>query len=313
MSLYDDASLVFYPSGYKASKAYSLKPTDGSGDLTFTRASTATRVNESGLIEEVASNVPRIDFTSGCGNLLLESQRTNVIIYSTDITSNSAYLLGDTTNTSGQTSPAGGTDAYLIAEDSTTAQHFIDFGRSSTTTNTSVTSSFFIKPSGRNKIRITNYNNLVNQFGWVELDLSNNSFIQSSIGGNVSYVSYTITDFPNGWKRVSLTTIKASSIYFYTIRLNFLDNSGNLSYLGDGASGAYVYGIQQEHNAAYPTSLINTSGTAVTRVVDSASVTTPAGVTQITETFGNGSTNVITSIPATYTASLGNIQSVIMI
>ena len=57
MSTYNDASLIYYPSGYKASKAYSLKPTDGSGDLTFTRASTATRVNEQGLIEGVRTNL----------------------------------------------------------------------------------------------------------------------------------------------------------------------------------------------------------------------------------------------------------------
>ena len=35
MSLYDDASLIAYPSGYKEDKIYSIKPTDGSGDLTF--------------------------------------------------------------------------------------------------------------------------------------------------------------------------------------------------------------------------------------------------------------------------------------
>jgi hypothetical protein len=51
MSTYNDASLIYYPSGYKAGTAYSLKPTDGSGDLTFTRASSATRVNAAGLIE----------------------------------------------------------------------------------------------------------------------------------------------------------------------------------------------------------------------------------------------------------------------
>jgi len=56
MSTYDDASLIYYPSGYKAGTAYSLKPTDGSGDLDFTRASTATRVNEQGLIEGVRTN-----------------------------------------------------------------------------------------------------------------------------------------------------------------------------------------------------------------------------------------------------------------
>ena len=57
MSFYDDASLIMYPSGYKEDKIYSLKPTDGSGDLTFTRASTATRVNAEGLIEGVRTNL----------------------------------------------------------------------------------------------------------------------------------------------------------------------------------------------------------------------------------------------------------------
>ena len=57
MSTYDDASLIYYPSGYKAGKAYSLKPTDGSGDLDFTRASSATRVNAEGLIEGVRTNL----------------------------------------------------------------------------------------------------------------------------------------------------------------------------------------------------------------------------------------------------------------
>jgi hypothetical protein len=57
MSFYDDASLIMFPSGYKEDKIYSLKPTDGSGDLTFTRASSATRVNEQGLIEGVRTNV----------------------------------------------------------------------------------------------------------------------------------------------------------------------------------------------------------------------------------------------------------------
>jgi hypothetical protein len=46
------------PSGYKASKLYSAKPTDGTGDLTFTRTgSTATRVNESGIIEKCRTNL----------------------------------------------------------------------------------------------------------------------------------------------------------------------------------------------------------------------------------------------------------------
>jgi hypothetical protein len=57
MSFYEDASLVLVPSGYKTSKVYSAKPTDGAGDLVFTRtADTATRVGPNGLIEKVRTN-----------------------------------------------------------------------------------------------------------------------------------------------------------------------------------------------------------------------------------------------------------------
>ena len=56
-SFYEDASLVVIPSGYKTSKIYAEKPTDGSGDLTFTRASGATRVGPNGLIEKVRTNL----------------------------------------------------------------------------------------------------------------------------------------------------------------------------------------------------------------------------------------------------------------
>ena len=56
-SFFDEASLVMIPSGYKNQKVYSVKPLDGSGDLTFSRASAATRVASNGLIEKVRTNV----------------------------------------------------------------------------------------------------------------------------------------------------------------------------------------------------------------------------------------------------------------
>lgn len=57
MALFESASLVVTPNGIKESKLYSIKPTDGSGDLTVTRATSATRVNSAGLIEEVPYNL----------------------------------------------------------------------------------------------------------------------------------------------------------------------------------------------------------------------------------------------------------------
>jgi len=68
MSFYSDASLVMIPSGYKTSKVYSAVPTDGSGDLTFSRtADTATRVGPDGLIEKVRTNLATYsnDFSNG--------------------------------------------------------------------------------------------------------------------------------------------------------------------------------------------------------------------------------------------------------
>jgi hypothetical protein len=55
--LYSAASLVLIPSGYKVSHLYAERPLDSNGDLTFTRASNATRVAPDGLIEKVRTNL----------------------------------------------------------------------------------------------------------------------------------------------------------------------------------------------------------------------------------------------------------------
>jgi hypothetical protein len=55
--LLNSASLVLIPSGYKEDVVYSAVPTDGSGDLSFTRASNGTRVNSAGLVEVVPWNL----------------------------------------------------------------------------------------------------------------------------------------------------------------------------------------------------------------------------------------------------------------
>jgi len=61
MSFFDDASLAFLPSSGagKDGKAYSIKPTTGAGDFTFSRGSNlaATRVGPTGLIEKGRENL----------------------------------------------------------------------------------------------------------------------------------------------------------------------------------------------------------------------------------------------------------------
>lgn len=55
--LLNSASLVLIPSGYKEDIVYSAVPTDGSGDLSFTRASNGTRINSAGLVEVTPWNL----------------------------------------------------------------------------------------------------------------------------------------------------------------------------------------------------------------------------------------------------------------
>jgi hypothetical protein len=90
---FDQASLVMVPSGYKNGKVYSQKPLSTDGELTFTRSNdTATRVNSSGLIEKV---------------------RTNLLTYSNDF-SNAVWSKVRVALTGGQSDPFGGTNAWKM-------------------------------------------------------------------------------------------------------------------------------------------------------------------------------------------------------
>ena len=82
-------SLVIVPARFKSGTLYSEIPT-ANGDFTVTRATTATRVNASGLIEVVASGIPRLDYPlgGGCPALLVEPSGTNGILNSENTATN---------------------------------------------------------------------------------------------------------------------------------------------------------------------------------------------------------------------------------
>jgi hypothetical protein len=92
--MYDKASLALIPSGYKDSELYSVLPANGDGDFEHIRTSTATRVNKDGLIESVAIDTPRLDYTGNCPHLLLEPQRRNLFADS-DLSGLSPTTSGD--------------------------------------------------------------------------------------------------------------------------------------------------------------------------------------------------------------------------
>ena len=268
MSTYDDASLIYYPSGYKASKAYSLKPTDGSGDLTFTRASTATRVNESGLIEEVAANVPRLDNSQGgCSSLLLEPQRSNLLLRSEEF--NTDWFIGANVLSSNvSSSPVGLINASKIAANSANSSHFFESVIYSVTTSSTYTYSCFVKSAGSNFFQLatsTGFSSAYQNF-----NLSNGTLA----GGNVASFGYSssIQSYGNGWYRVSLTATSTSTSARFLCVTILADVARNAPFIGNNTDGIYTFGHQKELGS-YPTSYIPTLGTAVTRVADSATKT----------------------------------------
>ena len=94
MSLLTQASLVLTPNAVKASKLYSIIPSNGNGDMTVVRATTATRVNSSGLIESVAANVARLNYDGSCPSILVEPQRTNRLLNSDVVVTQSITTAG---------------------------------------------------------------------------------------------------------------------------------------------------------------------------------------------------------------------------
>ena len=246
MSVLDQASLVLIPSGYKASKLYSVVPTSGAGDLSFSRSTQATRINESGLIESVGVNVPRIDFTGGgCGKALLEPQRTNNLAYSNDFT-NAAYIkdAGVTIGSTSEVSPSGDSDASRI--DVTNSGRIYN----NTTSNT-WSSSVFLKAG---------------TFSYFELAGQKIDLVLGTIVGD----SNTIKNYGNGWYRCSIqvTTTRPFQVIAYP----------NSSYSSHTDSGNYYMAFAQEELGSYPTSYIPTAGSTVTRTAD---LSTTSGLSSV--------------------------------
>jgi len=265
MSTYDDASLIYYPSGYKASKAYSLKPTDGSGDLDFTRASTATRVNESGLIEEVAANVPRLNtpLSGGCSSLLLEPQRTNTLLNSEDLNS---WLKLDTSVTSNSTtSPDGTTNADTLTATGAGSLSHLVYQNLAFVSGSSYTLSVFAKANTSNYIQLVFAGNLIAN-SYANFDLSSGTITASA------FVTAKIENYGSGWYRCSISATSAASTTNSQIiyLINSPTASRGQSFVQSGES-VYLWGGSFE-NGSFPTSYIPTTSTAVTRVVDGLSV-----------------------------------------
>lgn len=277
MSIYDKASIALIPSGTKASKLYSVLPANGDGDFTHIRGSIATRVNKDGLIENVGSNIPRLDYplTNGvvgdCPHLLLEPQRLNYSNY-TEALSN--WVDENVTTTDNQAvSPDGSVNASKIVENSSNTFHFISKLISSQTAANNLVFTCFLKKGTRTNayVYFRTYNN-ANRYG-ISVNLENGTITDTETSGSPVNVETSVTAYGNDWYRVKVRMYQVSGTATMLIgpNNNTTINGINNTYQGDGSSYIYAWGTQLEVGN-YETSYIPSpnSATQVTRSPDAS-------------------------------------------
>jgi hypothetical protein len=292
-------SLLLIPNRYKSGVLYSQLPESGAGDFSVVRATTATRVNASGLLESVASGVPRLDFgVSGCPVLLVEASGTNLTSWSEDFT-NADYILNEITVTANfAAAPNGEMTADKLVESVANSTHEFNKATSlgGSVDNSTYAISFYLKANGRSRVRI--FDNNQNASGASIFDLSTGTVISGT--GTISLAQ-------NGFYICTIYPVKNfstnSSVFFILI------NTGtNTTYTGDGVSGVIIWGMTVMTALS---SYIKTEGASATRNADVMTVEPPVGTTLITTTFEDDTTQEI--VPSgTFTIPNGRIRSIVM-
>jgi len=213
------------------------------GDFDFTRNSSATRVNSQGLIEDITSNLPRIDYTGGVGHWLFEPQSTNLIEYSEDL-SQSSWIKQSAGAASAPSvtanfaiSPEGTQNASRVVFDlngGTTSSDFSQLQENiSGTVGNDYTSSVYLKSNNSNTYSVT--------------------FIP--VSGSTTIITVT----PE-WQRFSLSATLASANF--RIRTRGSEGSSDVTDI-------LIWGAQVEEQS-YATSYVPTNGSTITRLQDAA-------------------------------------------
>jgi len=261
MAIEDNASIALIPSGYKSGKLYSVIPESGNGDFTFSRSNTtATRVAASGLIENVSSNVPRLDYplidgiVQDCPALLLEPQRTNNLLQSNGF--NTTWSATRSSVSQGYVSPDGSNNAWAFIDNTNNSTHLIV--QSLSIGSAVHTFSIFAK-KGTKDFMAVRFDSSTVDYAYFNLNTGTLGTIDSD------YTSASMQDYGNGWYRCILTRTTGSSgnqVVIYSV-----EQDNDITYSGNTDNAIYIYGSQVEQGS-YPTSYIPTSGSTVTRSAD---------------------------------------------
>jgi hypothetical protein len=207
--LLEPASWVLVPDGIEEDIVFAQKPTSGLGDLTFTRASDATYTDSTGVVRRSPYNL--LTFSEDLSNVAWQKLFASI---SSNVT----------------TAPNGLLTADKLVEDTTNASHTI-FQTISISASTNYNYSVYLKAAERFRFRIRFTGFSGAQDNSVDLNLG------TAFAG-------TLTSVGNGWFRLTWPINSGTGAGSPLVAITLQDASGNSTYLGNGTSGAFIWGAQ---------------------------------------------------------------------
>ncbi len=206
-------------------------------------------------------DIPRIDYTNGEPSILLEPQRVNLQTFSTDL--NNALTAGSpvTITSNVTTSPENLQNADKITQTLDT-RYQSRFSIITITAGSTWTRSIFAKKDTGNWMYLQQYDGVTNNGAYFDLE-------NGIIGSNDIGITARMESYPNGWYRCSVTHTPNASATTERIQVALVDADNTSANKTGNGTGIFIYGAQLEEGS-YATSLIHTSGSAVTRSADAA-------------------------------------------
>ena len=208
-------------------------------------------------------DIPRIDYTGGgCPSILLEPQRTNLVLRSQEF-DNASFIKGlssVTPNTT--TAPDGTLTAYTWTGNGASGSHYLA-QTVSATSGVAYTQSVFAKKGTNDFIQILGTAVIYDANSWANFDLEN-----GVVGSSGASATATITDFGNGWYRCTMTATATATASGAGFTLRLITSAASVrGETNSLATNVHLWGAQVEEGA-YPTSYIPTVASTVTRNAD---------------------------------------------